>query len=212
MPFFVAQLRRRAARAAAECRSSGRSACGCRATPWTSASLTDVGRVEADVALIEPERPVDRVHHVADADDAGERNLVEVAAAIMTGQISRRMQLSLRAVLSVTSEPLSLDPILMSHPKDRARPITRSSTSFDAAGVRARSIRRGTSRATDLLPPLRGRALGAVVGQRAAVAVRRRRSRQRSPERLRRAAGVADRRRIRRGRPRRRCWCSWPCG
>ena len=37
-----------------------------------------VRRVEADVPLIEPERILDAVHHVADADDAGERHGVEV--------------------------------------------------------------------------------------------------------------------------------------
>ena len=42
--------------------------------------LDRLGRVEADVALIEPERVVDRIHHVADADDAGERDDVEVFA------------------------------------------------------------------------------------------------------------------------------------
>jgi hypothetical protein len=34
--------------------------------------------VEADVALVEPERPVDRIHHVADTDDAGEGHVVQV--------------------------------------------------------------------------------------------------------------------------------------
>ena len=33
-------------------------------------SLDGVRRVETDVALIEPERPIDGVHHVADADDS----------------------------------------------------------------------------------------------------------------------------------------------
>ena len=37
--------------------------------------LDGVGRVEADVALIEAKRIGDRVHHVADADDAGEGTL-----------------------------------------------------------------------------------------------------------------------------------------
>src|SRR6185503_13898664 len=35
-------------------------------------------RIEADVALIETERIRDGIHHVANADDAGERYLVEV--------------------------------------------------------------------------------------------------------------------------------------
>ena len=42
--------------------------------------LDRLGCVEADVALIEPERVLDRVHHVADANDAGERDDVEVCA------------------------------------------------------------------------------------------------------------------------------------
>jgi hypothetical protein len=53
--------------------------------------LDRVGRVEADVALIEPERVLDRVHHVADANDAAERNGIEqfahfYAAAAVTTQ------------------------------------------------------------------------------------------------------------------------------
>jgi len=39
--------------------------------------LDGFGRVEAHVPLIEPERIRDAVHHVADADDAGEWNVVE---------------------------------------------------------------------------------------------------------------------------------------
>ena len=42
--------------------------------------LDGIGRVEADVSLIEPEWILDAVHHVADADDAGERDGVEVFA------------------------------------------------------------------------------------------------------------------------------------
>jgi hypothetical protein len=34
------------------------------------AALTVSGGVEADVALVEPEGTLDRIHHVADADDA----------------------------------------------------------------------------------------------------------------------------------------------
>ena len=44
--------------------------------------LDGVRSVEADIALIEAKRLVDGVHHVADADDAGERNLVEVGATV----------------------------------------------------------------------------------------------------------------------------------
>ena len=40
--------------------------------------LDGIGRIEAHVALIETKWIRDRVHHVADADDAGERNAVEV--------------------------------------------------------------------------------------------------------------------------------------
>ena len=40
-------------------------------------ALDRVRRVEAHVSLIEPERILDGVHHVADADDAGERHRVE---------------------------------------------------------------------------------------------------------------------------------------
>ena len=36
--------------------------------------LECVGSVEGDVALIEAERILDGVHHVADADDGGHRN------------------------------------------------------------------------------------------------------------------------------------------
>src|SRR5262249_21023829 len=39
--------------------------------------LDGFGRVEADVALIEAERVLDAVHHVADADDAGKGDGVE---------------------------------------------------------------------------------------------------------------------------------------
>ena len=48
--------------------------------------LDGVGRVEADVALIEAERILDAVHHVADADDAGERNAVEKLAHVGDSQ------------------------------------------------------------------------------------------------------------------------------
>ena len=42
--------------------------------------LERVGRVEGDVALIEAERILDGVHHVADADDGGDGNgIVELA-------------------------------------------------------------------------------------------------------------------------------------
>jgi hypothetical protein len=40
--------------------------------------LHGVGRVEADIPLVETERIGDRIHHVADADDAREGNRVEV--------------------------------------------------------------------------------------------------------------------------------------
>ncbi len=40
--------------------------------------LHGVGRVEAHVSLVEPERAFDLVHHVADADDAGHWHRVEV--------------------------------------------------------------------------------------------------------------------------------------
>src|SRR5829696_3926780 len=39
--------------------------------------LDGVRRVEAHVPLVEAERILDAVHHVANADDAGERNPVE---------------------------------------------------------------------------------------------------------------------------------------
>ena len=55
---------------------------------------------------------------------------------------------------------------------------------------------------------VRSGALGAVVLQRAALALRRAHVAGGTPERIRGAARVADRRRIRPGRPRRRCWCS----
>ena len=42
--------------------------------------LHRVGCLEADVALIEPEGILDRIHHVADADDAGEGHGIEVLA------------------------------------------------------------------------------------------------------------------------------------
>src|SRR4029078_4008521 len=42
--------------------------------------LDAVGRVEADVPLVETERILDAVHHVADADDAGERDGIEQLA------------------------------------------------------------------------------------------------------------------------------------
>ena len=41
------------------------------------ALLEGLGRVEADVALVEAEGVLDRVHHVADAHDAGHRKRVE---------------------------------------------------------------------------------------------------------------------------------------
>ena len=41
--------------------------------------LHRLGRIEADVALIETKRLVDGVHHVADADDAGEWDRVKIA-------------------------------------------------------------------------------------------------------------------------------------
>ena len=40
--------------------------------------LDGIRRVEADVPLIEAERILDAVHHVADADDARQRNGVDV--------------------------------------------------------------------------------------------------------------------------------------
>ncbi len=43
-------------------------------------ALDRLRRVEAHVALVEPERILDAVHHVADADDAGQRDGVEEAA------------------------------------------------------------------------------------------------------------------------------------
>src|SRR4030095_1895291 len=47
-------------------------------------------RVEADVPLIEPERILDAVHHVADANDAGEGNAVEIFAHRVRSYQSRR--------------------------------------------------------------------------------------------------------------------------
>ena len=40
--------------------------------------LDRVGRIEADVALVEAKRILDREHQVADVDDTGKRNAVEV--------------------------------------------------------------------------------------------------------------------------------------
>ena len=37
-----------------------------------------IGRVEAEVALVEAERALDRVHHVADADEARKRDVIQV--------------------------------------------------------------------------------------------------------------------------------------
>jgi len=51
--------------------------------------LDRIGRVETDVALIEAERLVDGVHHVADANDAGERNGVEKRAHVKRNHIKR---------------------------------------------------------------------------------------------------------------------------
>ena len=39
--------------------------------------LDGIGRIEADVSLIEAVGIRDAVHHVADAHDAGERNVIE---------------------------------------------------------------------------------------------------------------------------------------
>ena len=59
--------------------------------------LDRVGRVEADVALIEPEGVLDRVHHVADADDAGERDDVEVFAHCSSDPVRRLTGFSIAA-------------------------------------------------------------------------------------------------------------------
>jgi len=40
--------------------------------------LDGIRGVEADVALVEPEGTLDRIHHVADADDAGEGDAIEI--------------------------------------------------------------------------------------------------------------------------------------
>src|SRR5438034_1109466 len=42
--------------------------------------LDGVGGIEAHIPLIEAERILDAVHHVADADDAGEGDIVEEGA------------------------------------------------------------------------------------------------------------------------------------
>ena len=41
-----------------------------------------LARDDLDVTLIEPEGPIDGVHHVADSDDAGERNTVEISSHV----------------------------------------------------------------------------------------------------------------------------------
>jgi hypothetical protein len=51
--------------------------------------LDAVGRVEADVALVEAIWVRDRIHHVANPDDAGERNLVQIrghAPSLLSGE------------------------------------------------------------------------------------------------------------------------------
>ena len=47
--------------------------------------LHGVGRVEAHIALIEAERIFDGIHHVADANDAGERDGVQVTRHVIAG-------------------------------------------------------------------------------------------------------------------------------
>ena len=110
------------------------------------------GRVEADVALIETERTIDRIHHVADANDAGERNGIQIRGHSRHHKATHG--LAVMIVASETRRPRSRHPRRHSPPLESAR-VRRG---------RATSPRRSAA-------ALRGGALGAVVDERAAVAV-----------------------------------------
>ena len=76
-PIDVAAVFRRADRAAAARRSSAGSGCGSSSIARVHRPLHRLRRVEADVPLVEAKRILDAVHHVADADDAGEGHRIE---------------------------------------------------------------------------------------------------------------------------------------